>query len=179
MKALLFALAIFNLPLPAMADEIPSETEKMGSQKFRVLVQIHPEDIRCVDTHVGDFGQPIPGMISFEPMKGDSGFWWNKIADYDQRANRVVAFVKFLKPEEKCEHFLPFIPRNNRYVNVEREVVGKSLRVFQQRIGILEERVRLIFSDQLTLNGSFEWKDLADSNRKFRPEEKIWRFDDQ
>lgn len=174
MKAILFALALFHFAPQTMANEIPSESEKIGSQKFRILIQIRPEDILCVDAHKGDFGQHNPGLISFHPMKGVTGFWWNKITDYDQRVTRVEVFQKILRPEEKCADFASIIPRSNGYFHIEREVFGRSIQTSEKRIGILEEKVSLIFSDQLILRGSFQWKDWQIPIQNFDPKRKFW-----
>jgi hypothetical protein len=173
MKAFLFALALFQSQPQAMANEFPALSQKLGSQKFRVLVQIRPEDIHCEDAHEGHFGQQIPGSISFHPMKGDTGFWWNKITDYNQRVTRVTEFQKILRPEEKCSDFFSMIPRTNGYFNVAREVFGRSMEANEKRIGILEEKVDLIFSEQLVLSGSFAWKDWQIPKENFDPKRKF------
>jgi hypothetical protein len=173
MKAILFALALFHFTPKIMANEIPSTSEKIGSQKFRILIQIRPEDILCVDAHTGAFGQEIPGVISFHPMKGDTGFWWNKITDYNQRVTRIEVFQKILRPEEKCADFYSIIPRSNGYFHLEREVFGRSIEENKHRIGILEEKVDLIFSEQLVLSGSFQWKDWKIPSQNFDPKRKF------
>lgn len=177
-KSILFALLTGLSAIGASAATGLTTTtpaEDMGSQKIRALVQIEPDDFICVDAHRGDFGQQIPAIIRFRPMEGRTGWWWNKITDYDQRVTRIREFNKILESTETCANYNSQLPRTNKNLDFERSIVGSSRPTMDHRqIGLLTETVNMIISPTLTLTGTFQWLDWSieveqfDPSRRFR-----------
>ncbi len=173
MVALTMVMATNVASASQLSDQTPKE--EMGSQKFRVLVQIQPGDFACVDAHEGPFGRHIPARIFFRPMSGNTGWWWNKITDYDQRVTRIQEFQKKLPASETCADYRMELPQSNEYFHFERLITGNSgLAQNGRQTGQLVETVNLIISPKLTLNGEFQWIDWSiplvdfNPNRRFK-----------
>lgn len=170
----LFAITFLTWSLQAAGQEsisIPVSTPvELGGHQMRLLVQLRPGDITCVEAHQGHFGQHIPGVISLEPMKGDTGWWWNKITDYDQRVTRIKRFSKILPQNENCADYAGELPQSNLYVEFKRVVTGQPVIVLNhKRAGTITETVEMIFSPRLTLVGSNTWTDWVVPEGVFDP----------
>lgn len=170
---ILCAFELFAFAPNASARPLPDPVEapvELGRQQMRILVQLRPGDINCVEAHQGGFGQHIPGVISLEPMKGDTGWWWNKITDYDQRLTRIRVLSKRLADDETCADYRGELPQSNLDVEFKRTVTGQAVAIdAHRRAGRITETVDMILSPKLTLTGTHRWTDWVVPEGAFDP----------
>lgn len=135
--------------------------QMISEQKIRELVQIRPEDFKCVEAHDAGFGRWVPARISFGPTDGDTGWWRNKIADYDERLTRITNFSLEIQAPETCADYTARLPRRNEYMEFTRKVwgqAGPSWRGGDAR-GEIVEVVTMKLSSGLELQGRNLWTD--------------------
>lgn len=166
----LAALMTMGLGLAARAQSPAGPVEDLSEQSMRVLVQIRPDDFRCEEAHDGGFGQRIPGRIHFGPRDGDTGWWRNKITDYDERLTRIESFSKTLDATETCADYAGKLPRRNEYLEFVRRVTGQGLIWRDHARGQITETVVMKLSSGVELVGKNLWTDWIVPPEQWNPE---------
>ncbi|MBX3017272.1 MAG: hypothetical protein KF767_05240 [Bdellovibrionaceae bacterium] len=160
---LMMATMVTVTGVAAMAqtkDEGPA-AKLISEQKMRVLVQIRPEDFKCKEAHDAGFGRWVPARISFGPTDGDTGWWRNKITDYDERLTRISVFAREIEAPETCADYAARLPRRNEYMEFTRKVWGQAGPHWrdQNARGEVVEVVTMKLSSGLELQGRNLWTD--------------------
>jgi hypothetical protein len=156
-------LLVLTFTLTAKADvPTPPPVSDMGSQTVREFVLIQPGDFVCTEAHQGGFGQHIRGKILFQPLVGDTKWWWSKIEDYDQRITRIRSFMKILDDKETCADYQADLPKSGGSFSFERSAVGFiSGSTSGLQTGNIVERVKMTISPHLVLEGENNWIDWS------------------
>lgn len=144
---------------------------KISEQKIRELVQIRPKDFKCTEAHDAGFGRWVPAEISFGPTDGDTGWWRNKITDYDERLTRIPSFTRVIEAPETCANYVAKLPRRNEYMEFTRVVWGQSGPGFrgEDARGQMIEVVTMKTTSGIELQGRNVWTDWIIPIEQFNP----------
>lgn len=143
--------------------------EQISEQKMRVLVQIRPGDFTCKDAHDAGFGQRVPATIRFGPTDGDTGWWRNKITDYDERLTRIGSFTLVIDAPETCADYVGKLPRRNEHLEFTRQVWGQTREWREEARGEVMEIVTMKLASGLELQGRAGWIDWRIPREQWNP----------